>query len=65
MSRSKPNKVFAIVDDLGRVQGHVIARHGKGALMVARNHGVDGGSYTAREVDESYRSRALNLAEEK
>lgn len=63
MSRSKPNKVFAIADDEGGVMAHVIARHGKGALMIARNHGVQGSGYEAREVAPELAKVALNKAE--
>lgn len=65
MSRSKPNKVFAIVNDQGGVRAHVIARHGKGALMIAKNHGVCRSGYEAREVGQEFAKVALNKGETK
>lgn len=65
MSRSKPDKVFVIRDAFGRALVHILARHGKGALSVARQHGVvlPHGSI-AFEAEQSKASLAINAAKQ-
>lgn len=61
MSRSKPDKVFAIRDDEYRVHAHVIARHGKGALTIARGLVADlPRSAEAHETTPEMAGRAIN-----
>lgn len=36
MSKKTADRVFVIKDGMSRIYAHVIARHGKGALTVAR-----------------------------
>lgn len=66
MSRKKASKVFLVTDSGMRGSQtpdcFIIGRHPKGALAAARAKGREITSDTkAHEVDESYRSQALNL----
>lgn len=61
MSRGKPDRVFAIRDDEYRVHAYVIARHGKGALTIARGLVADlPRSVEAHETTPENAVRAIN-----
>lgn len=45
MSRKKPTIVYAIRDENSRVLTHVLGRSPRGALIVAKNFGIEGGKH--------------------
>jgi hypothetical protein len=65
MSKRKPSRVYRVEMVHGMAPVYVLARHQKGAAMVAHLEGlpVSLASSDIREVDESYRPRCINYCE--
>lgn len=62
MSKMKASKVFLVRAEDGTPLGHVIARHGKGALSIAKSHGLRTSGADTEEAADDRAAFAINAA---
>jgi len=63
MSKRKPNKLFRVYQPYVN-QIYVVARHGKGALTIARTEWGFGSGAKAEEADRHFMNMAVNCQAE-